>query len=144
MKLKNYKKRIDSIPDETRSLVKFNMNVLDRINELLELKFEGKQKLLAEKMGKTEPEISKWLNGYQNFTVKTLIKLEIAFGEPIIAVCTDGHHDSTFVLAKTPIGKTTMKMEVNKQGAIEEVSDCFVDVNTSIAENYDASFTPIS
>lgn len=66
--------------------VEHSMSILDRINELLEEKFEGKQNELAKKLGKKESEISKWLNGVQNFTIFTISKLEEAFEEPIISV----------------------------------------------------------
>ncbi|MBI1183593.1 helix-turn-helix domain-containing protein [bacterium] len=61
------------------------MDILDRFQFLMESKGLN-QKELAEKMGKREPEISKWLNGVQNFTLKTLCKLEIALGDEIISI----------------------------------------------------------
>lgn len=73
------------IPEDVRIYVKKSMDILDRLHELMEDK-GIMQKQLAEKMGKTEAEISKWLNGVQNFTLKTLSKLEAALGSPIIEV----------------------------------------------------------
>jgi hypothetical protein len=43
-------------------------------------------------MGKKEPEISKWINGVQNFTLKTLSKLEAALGQEIITVPCKRNH----------------------------------------------------
>jgi transcriptional regulator with XRE-family HTH domain len=37
-------------------------------------------------MGKKPSEISKWLNGEHNFTLRSLAKLEAELGEPIITV----------------------------------------------------------
>jgi len=49
------------------------------------LKKMGKnQSFLAEKMKKNESEISKWLSGTHNFTLKTISKIEDVFGESII------------------------------------------------------------
>jgi transcriptional regulator with XRE-family HTH domain len=87
MKLKKFHTIIEHIPEEVKAEVNLSMDILERIHELLDEKFDGKQKLLADKLNKSEAEISKWLSGVQNFTIKTLVKLETAFGEPIIAVC---------------------------------------------------------
>jgi len=94
----NYTDRFKKIDPNTRALVKRNLDILDRIHHLLKIKFDGKQKLLADKMGKSEAEVSKMLNGFQNFTQKTIIKLESAFNAPILAVCTDHDEHSTFHL----------------------------------------------
>jgi plasmid maintenance system antidote protein VapI len=89
MPLKNFQKVIAETPQEIDAFVTTSMDILERIHELLDEKFDGKQKLLAEKLGKSEAEISKWINGVQNFTLKTISKLEAAFGAKIITVCTN-------------------------------------------------------
>lgn len=62
------------------------MQILDRIHELIDLKFEGKQKQLAIALGVSEAAVSKMINGIQNFNIQTIIKLENAFDEKIIEV----------------------------------------------------------
>ncbi len=99
MKLKKFKEVIDNTPEEVREYVALSMRILDRIHELLEKKFDGKQKLLAQKMGKSEAEVSKWLSGVQNFTIKTITKLETAFGERILSVVSEDQ-DTTCELVK--------------------------------------------
>jgi hypothetical protein len=89
MALKNFHRIAAETPEEIDNFVEHSMDILDRIHELLEQKFEGRQKLLAEKLGKSEAEVSKMLNGVQNFTLKTIARLETAFGERIIGVCSD-------------------------------------------------------
>ncbi len=42
------------------------------------------QKELADKMGKSEAEISKWLSGFHNFTIRSISKIEAVLGEKII------------------------------------------------------------
>lgn len=42
------------------------------------------QRALAEQLGKKESEVSKWLNGLHNFTLKTLTKLETVLGEDLV------------------------------------------------------------
>lgn len=88
MKLNNYTERTQAIPEEVRRHVKYSMDILDRIHHLLHEKFEGNQKLLAEKIGVTEAEVSKWINGNYNFTLMTIAKLEAAFDTDILAVRT--------------------------------------------------------
>lgn len=88
MKLDKFKKIISNTAPEKRELISRNMDILERIHELLDLKFGGKQNLLAAKMKKTEAEISKLLSGFQNYTMLTLIKFELAFEAPIISVHT--------------------------------------------------------
>lgn len=86
MKLKNYTERTKIIPEEVRRHVKHNLDILDRIHELLHEKFDGKQKLLAEKIGKTEDEVSKLIHGNYSFTLMDIAKLEAVFDTDILAV----------------------------------------------------------
>ena len=54
----------------------------DRISFLLK-KHKITQKELADKLGKRESEVSKWLSGGHNFTQSTLTKISLALGEPV-------------------------------------------------------------
>ena len=71
---------------EIRRMVDLSFKIVDRIHEILKAK-GLKQKDLALRLGKKESEISRWMRGTQNFTIDTLIAIEDALGEPIIAVC---------------------------------------------------------
>lgn len=126
MKLNKFHKVIKNTPVEVREDIKFSMDVLDRIHELLDIKFGGKQKLLAEKMGKSEAEISKLLSGIQNYTTKTLMKLQAAFGEPIIAVCT-GSGDSTFTEVKITHCVVKSTLEITGEGSMNETKTSYED-----------------
>ena len=42
------------------------------------------QKELARRLGKSEAEISKWLSGRHNFTIKSIEKIEIALKQTIL------------------------------------------------------------
>lgn len=120
MNLKHFKKIVSETPEDVREHIKFSMDVMDRIHELLDKKFDGKQKLLAEKMGKTEAEISKWFSsGIQNFTTKTLIKLQMAFGEPIIAVCTDNDDNATFEKVCIQMKQEATILKIDAAGALK-------------------------
>jgi len=101
MKLDKFKKIIANTAPEKRELISRNMDILERIHELLDMRFQGKQNLLAERMGKTEPEISKLLSGIHNYTMQTIIKLELAFEAPILYVSTSKDlANANFVQAK--------------------------------------------
>ena len=71
---------------EIRHKVDWSFKIVDRIHEIL--KEKGlKQQELALRLGKKESEISRWMRGTHNFTIDTLIAIEDALGEHIIAVC---------------------------------------------------------
>jgi transcriptional regulator with XRE-family HTH domain len=44
------------------------------------------QRDLAKNTGKTEAEVSRWLGGTHNFTLRTLSKISIVLGEDVIVV----------------------------------------------------------
>lgn len=71
---------------EIRDSVALSFRIVDRIHEILEEK-GLKQKDLAQRLGKSEAEISKWMRGTHNFTIDTLVSIENALGSPIIQVC---------------------------------------------------------
>ncbi|MBN2683122.1 MAG: helix-turn-helix transcriptional regulator [Bacteroidales bacterium] len=56
-----------------------------RINQLLREKNITKLKL-AEKLDKKPSEISKWLSGEHNFTLRSLAKISAELGEPLLEV----------------------------------------------------------
>jgi transcriptional regulator with XRE-family HTH domain len=119
MSLKNYKKVLEETPQEITTFVETSLDILERIHELLEEKFDGKQKLLADKLGKSEAEVSKMLNGVQNFTLKTIARLESAFGAKIIAVCASSVH-ADFMQVKTPPEKGYKRIIANAYGLKEQ------------------------
>lgn len=122
MALKNFHRIISETPEEVDSFVEQSMDILERIHELLEEKFDGRQKLLAEKLNKSEAEISRMLNGVQNFTLKTIAKLEWAFGAKIIAVCTN-NSEADFVQVKTPPEKGYRRIILRGKNLVEEQFD---------------------
>ena len=85
MRSKIAQRILDKTPKEVEVYVRLYANIVARIHELLKEKGIT-QKSLAEGMGKKPSEISKWLNGEHNFTLKSLAKLEVELGEPLIAV----------------------------------------------------------
>lgn len=73
------------VSSEVRHTVDLSFQIVDRIHEILGS--QGlKQKHLAERLGKSEAEISKWMRGTHNFTISTLSAIEHALDAPIISV----------------------------------------------------------
>ena len=83
MKNRRLEERRKKIPQSVETFVKRSFDIVDRIHEILVS--QGKdQKELAKVLGKKESEISKWMTGTHNFTLKTLAKIEEVLGEQII------------------------------------------------------------
>ncbi len=74
-----------NVEPEVREEVRLNMEIANRIYDLLQAK-NMTQRELAMLMGKRESEISRWLTGSHGFTTTTLAKIAAALGEPIIQV----------------------------------------------------------
>lgn len=78
--------RRKSVSPYVREKVNLSFQIVDRIHEIL--KNKGlQQKDLANMLGKSEAEISKWMRGTHNFTIDTLVKIETALDAPVVEVC---------------------------------------------------------
>lgn len=80
-----YLEAVRNIPLEIQKETSFSFAVSDKIHQLLTNKGMT-QKELAKKMGKTEAEVSVWLSGQHNFTLRTLAKISVVLGEDLILV----------------------------------------------------------
>ncbi len=67
---------------ESKLYVTRSLAIANQILVLLE-KRGMKQKDLATSLGKKEAEVSRWLTGFHNFTIKSITKIEVALGEQI-------------------------------------------------------------
>lgn len=77
------KKRRRNISNDVVRYVDHSMSIAKQID--LILKSLGKNQLyLAGKLGKSESEISKWMTGAHNFTLKTISKIEAVLNSTII------------------------------------------------------------
>ena len=78
-------KRRKQVNPAVRDSMALSFRIVDRIHDILEE--QGlKQKDLAEKLGKSESEISKWMRGTHNFTIDTLASIEVVLGAPVLEV----------------------------------------------------------
>lgn len=80
-----YLEAVKNIPLEIRKETSFCFAVSDKIHTLLTDRGMT-QKELAKKMGKTEAEVSVWLSGQHNFTLRTLAKISAVLGEDLIQI----------------------------------------------------------
>ena len=80
-----YLEAIKNIPLEIQKETSFSFAVSDKIHTLLTDKGMT-QKELAKRMGKTEAEVSVWLSGQHNFTLRTLAKISVVLGEDLIQI----------------------------------------------------------
>ena len=78
-------KRRKSVPHAIDIYVAKSFDIVDRIHEVLKAK-NLDQKDLALLLNKNESEISKWMSGTHNFTLKTISRIESALETPIILV----------------------------------------------------------
>ena len=85
MRSKIYQQLLDETPEHTKIFVEKYADLVVRIHEILEQKGIS-QNGLAENLGKKPSEISKWLNGDHNFTLRSIAKLEAELGETLLVV----------------------------------------------------------
>ncbi len=85
MRSKIAQRILDETPEDVKIFVRLYADITVRINQLLKQKGIS-QKDLAEAMDKKPSEISKWLNGEHNFTLRSLAKLQAELKEDIIYV----------------------------------------------------------
>jgi len=76
---------IQHLPPEVVLRTDWAFAISDKIAAILEKKGLT-QKDLALALGKSESEVSKWLGGTQNFTLKTIALISTYLGEPLIEV----------------------------------------------------------
>ena len=74
-----------TISPEMKLQMEMSVAIANRIYEILESKGMT-QKERAQRLGKTETEVSRWLSGTHNLTLSTVCKISTALGEEIVTV----------------------------------------------------------
>ena len=74
-----------TISPEVKMQMEMSVAIANRIYEILEAKGMS-QKDLAQRLGKTETEVSRWLSGMHNLTLATICKISSALGEDVVKV----------------------------------------------------------
>lgn len=85
MRSKTLQRILDNTPKDVDIFVDWYADLVVRINQLLREKNITKKEL-ADKLEKQPSEISKWLSGEHNFTLRSLAKLSAELGEPLLEV----------------------------------------------------------
>ena len=80
-----FNESLAKVPDDLRMEISWSFAISDKIAGALE-KQGMTQKMLAKKMGKSETEVSRWLSGTHNFTLKTLSRISSVLDVNLIAV----------------------------------------------------------
>lgn len=83
--MNEFEKALLEASPESEYFVRMSADIADYVDILLK-KQNMTQRDLAERMGKSESEVSKWLSGMHNLTLKSIAKMEDALGEPLFWV----------------------------------------------------------
>lgn len=101
-------KIMDSIrqgtPPEVNKQVELCVAIANRIYDIMDERGMN-QKELAQKLGKTETEVSRWLSGTHNLTIATIAKIATVLGDDIITTTVKQKtyaipEDSTLIVAE--------------------------------------------
>ena len=76
---------VDETPAELKTQLRFSDSIAEKLDKLLKERGMS-QRDLAKNTGKTEAEVSRWLGGTHNFTLRTLAKISNVLGEDLITV----------------------------------------------------------
>lgn len=80
-----YQQALLDIPDNVKREVALFYNVADRLFDLIKESVMT-QKEFAKKIGKSESEVSVWMTGRHNFTLRTLAKISSVLNADIVSV----------------------------------------------------------
>ncbi|MDH5608944.1 MAG: helix-turn-helix transcriptional regulator [Cyclobacteriaceae bacterium] len=104
---------LNKVSKDSKIFAEKSLDILDQINFLM--REEGwTQKDLSKKLGKSESEISKWLSGLHNMTLKTVSKLEAVFNRDILITpikAKQRYSSIKFVPVKTVVFKSVAHFE---------------------------------
>ncbi len=73
------------IPNDVKMELDMSFALADKIDAVLKEK-RITQKEFAKRMGKTEAEVSRWLGGTHNFTLRTIAKISNALGINLVNI----------------------------------------------------------
>lgn len=74
-----------TVPDDVKMELDMSFAIADKIDMILR-ENNISQKQLAKRMGKTEAEVSRWLGGTHNFTLRTIAKISNALGVNLLSI----------------------------------------------------------
>ncbi len=74
---------VAEVPQDVKTEVDLSFAIADEIYRLMQERGLSK-KQFAEALGKKPSEVTKWLSGQHNFTIRTLSLLSSFFGKPLV------------------------------------------------------------
>ncbi|MBR1464138.1 MAG: helix-turn-helix transcriptional regulator [Prevotella sp.] len=81
----SFRKMLAAVPADIQQELDLELAISNRISDLMSR--QGLSKLeFARALGKRPSEITKWLSGQHNFTVRTISQISSFFGESLIHV----------------------------------------------------------
>ncbi|MBQ1886391.1 MAG: helix-turn-helix transcriptional regulator [Bacteroidales bacterium] len=87
----SFEQIVNTIPSDIKLEVELEFAISNRLFSLLNNR--GLSKIeLAKSLGKRPSEVTKWLSGQHNFTLRTISMLSAFFGEPLIQVYNDDNN----------------------------------------------------
>lgn len=81
----SFRQMVAAVPSDIKREVDLEVAISNRIYELMTKRGLSKVEF-AQALGKRPSEITKWLSGQHNFTIRTLSILSTFFGEDLIKV----------------------------------------------------------
>jgi transcriptional regulator with XRE-family HTH domain len=133
MKNKRLEARRKKISKDIDIYVKHSFDIVDRIHEILEMQ-DKEQKDLAKALGKSESEISKWMSGTHNFTIKTIAKMESVLGESIIQPTKNKRQETPTVVILSDV-EYLMRMS-KKSSSVPTSWETILNANTQKSSKY--------
>lgn len=80
-----FDKCLATVSNDVKLELDMSFALADKIDMILREK-NISQKQLAKKMDKTEAEVSRWLGGTHNFTLRTIAKISDALGVELLSI----------------------------------------------------------
>ncbi len=80
-----FREVVNSVAPEIKEEIRLTMGVSERLDQLMHKKGMSKVEL-AKALGKRPSEITRWLSGQHNFTLRTIALLTSFFGESLISI----------------------------------------------------------
>ena len=81
----DFKEAVSAVSPEIKKEVGYSFDIAARIRSIL-VKKGLSQAEFARMIGKKEAEISRWMSGTHNFTIRTISVIETVLGETVISV----------------------------------------------------------
>ena len=80
-----FKEMVSEVPAVIKAEIDLSFAIAERLESLIKEKGLSKKEF-ADAIGKRPSEVTKWLSGQHNFTLRTLAMLSTFFGESLVEV----------------------------------------------------------